>query len=102
MPISTCAASRFVKPFHANDVGYVLKRDQVKEEKDTISLEELIESERAALPPTSEKVTLETFLQWKKKKLQEKKEALAAERAKKKKNMEEGKMSKVRSIVLQS
>ena len=72
-----------------------MKRDQKKEEKEEVSLESLIDTERSALGPNVTKVTLDTFLAWKKRKLQEKKEALAADRAKKKKNLQEGKMSKV-------
>jgi hypothetical protein len=73
----------------------VLKRDLVKEEKEEISIEELVDTERAALGSNVTKVTLESFLVWKAKKIKEKKEALAAERAKKKKSVMEGKMSKV-------
>lgn len=76
--------------------GYVLKRDQKKEEKTEITIEELVDTERAALGSAVTKVTLESFLKWKQRKLQEKKEALAAERAKKKKSVVEGKLSKVR------
>jgi hypothetical protein len=74
----------------------VLKRDQKKEEKQEISIEELVDTERAALGSNLTKVTLDTFTAWKQKKLREKKEALAVEAAKKKKSVMEGKLSKVR------
>lgn len=58
---------------HALPPGFVLKKDQKKEEKeDEISLEELIENERAALGPNVTRITLETFLAWKRRKRQEK------------------------------
>ncbi|XP_053482073.1 zinc finger CCCH domain-containing protein 15 [Ictalurus furcatus] len=59
---------------HALPVGFVLKKDKKMEEKeeDKISLEELIENERAALGANVTRITLETFLAWKKRKRQEK------------------------------
>uniref|UniRef100_A0A3B4BXE0 Zinc finger CCCH domain-containing protein 15 n=1 Tax=Pygocentrus nattereri TaxID=42514 RepID=A0A3B4BXE0_PYGNA len=59
---------------HALPVGFVLKKDKKKEEneEEEISLEELIENERAALGPNVTRITLETFLAWKKRKRQEK------------------------------
>ena len=60
---------------HALPEGYVLK----SEKKET---EELIEKERAMISDTT-KVTLETFLIWKKKKLKEKQEKLKSTAAKK-------------------
>ncbi|OAD54048.1 Zinc finger CCCH domain-containing protein 15 like protein [Eufriesea mexicana] len=60
---------------HALPPGFVLKKDKKKEDKkDEISLEDLIETERANLGPSQTKITLETFLAWKKRKLKEKKE----------------------------
>ncbi|XP_037949567.1 zinc finger CCCH domain-containing protein 15 homolog [Teleopsis dalmanni] len=77
---------------HALPQGYVLKRDKKKEDKPTeISLVDLIEKERAALGPNQTKVTLESFLAWKKRKLQEKKEKLAAEEERKKSDYSKGK-----------
>lgn len=63
---------------HALPPGFVLKRDKKKmdEKKNEISLVDLIERERAALGPNQTKITLETFLAWKKKKIKEKQEAL--------------------------
>ncbi|VDD92632.1 unnamed protein product [Enterobius vermicularis] len=75
---------------HALPVGYILKKDRknLEEQKrlNEISLEELIEKERAALNAKSlTKITLETFVAWKKKKLRERKlKSLDAEKEKKK------------------
>lgn len=51
----------------------MLKRDKKKleEKKNEISLVDLIERERAALGPNQTKITLETFLAWKKKKIKD-------------------------------
>ncbi|XP_026883969.2 zinc finger CCCH domain-containing protein 15 isoform X2 [Electrophorus electricus] len=59
---------------HALPVGFVLKKDKKKEEneEEQISLEELIENERSALGANVTRITLETFLAWKKRKRQEK------------------------------
>ncbi|KAG7466840.1 hypothetical protein MATL_G00146640, partial [Megalops atlanticus] len=59
---------------HALPPGFVLKKDKKKEEKEEeqISLEELIENERSALGPNVTRITLETFLAWKKRKREEK------------------------------
>lgn len=76
---------------HALPPGYVLKRDQKKEDKkDLISLEELIESERAKLSGAQTKVTLESFIAWKKRKIEEKKAALQKEEDKKRKDFNAG------------
>ncbi|XP_077291521.1 zinc finger CCCH domain-containing protein 15 homolog [Arctopsyche grandis] len=63
---------------HALPPGFVLKRDKKKldEKKNEISLVDLIERERAALGPKQTKITLETFIAWKKRKLQEKKDQM--------------------------
>lgn len=81
LQIGHCYASR---SFFSKD------RKQV-EKTETISLEELIENERSALTSTnSTKLTLETFLQWKKKKLMEKKKAKEKEEEKKRLNFKAG------------
>lgn len=60
---------------HALPPGFTLKSDEKKkEEGEKISLEMLIEKERASLGSKVTKVTLETFLEWKARKLNEKKE----------------------------
>ena len=66
-------------------IGFMLKHDRklLEDQKETISLEELIESERAALGSSVTKVTLETFLLWKKCKIEEKKQELIKEEEKK-------------------
>lgn len=57
---------------HALPPGFVLKKDKKKEEKEEeISLEDLIEKERAALGPNVTRITLESFLAWKKRKREE-------------------------------
>merc|ERR1719264_938322 len=69
---------------HALPKDYVLKKDRKRMEKEAqeISIEELIEKERANLDTSKlTKVTLETFVAWKKKKLKEK--ALAEKKKKK-------------------
>lgn len=77
---------------HALPPGYVLKKDKKKEDKTPeISLVDLIERERAALGPNQTKVTLETFLAWKKRKIQEKKDKATAEEEKKKSDYKQGK-----------
>lgn len=58
---------------HALPPGFVLKKDQKKEKKDEISIEELVERERANLGYNLTPVTLGSFLDWKKKKIEEKK-----------------------------
>ncbi|RXG71521.1 Zinc finger CCCH domain-containing protein 15-like protein [Armadillidium vulgare] len=59
-------------------------------EKEDISLEDLIERERAALGSTTTKVTLETFLAWKKKKLKEREEKEKKDTDKKKSDYKSG------------
>jgi hypothetical protein len=63
----------------------MLKRDRklLDDQKETISLEDLIESERAALGSNVTKVTLESFLAWKKRKIEEKKHQLVKDEEKK-------------------
>ncbi|PVD39074.1 hypothetical protein C0Q70_01702 [Pomacea canaliculata] len=78
---------------HALPPGFALKKDLKKEEKeDLISLEELIEKERAALGFNVTKVTLETFLAWKEKKKKEKIAAIQAEQEKKKADYKAGRL----------
>uniref|UniRef100_A0A1A8C478 Zinc finger CCCH domain-containing protein 15 n=1 Tax=Nothobranchius kadleci TaxID=1051664 RepID=A0A1A8C478_NOTKA len=77
---------------HALPPGFVLKKDKKKEEKDEgISLEELIENERAALGANVTRITLETFLAWKKRKRQEKVDRAREEMEKKKADFKAGK-----------
>ncbi|KAJ8688518.1 hypothetical protein QAD02_024313 [Eretmocerus hayati] len=76
---------------HALPPGFVLKKDMRKEEKkDEISLEDLIEKERANLGPNQTKVTLETFLAWKKRKLKEKAQQAIKDEEKKRNDYKAG------------
>ncbi|XP_071451632.1 zinc finger CCCH domain-containing protein 15 homolog [Hetaerina americana] len=69
---------------HALPPGFVLKKDKKKDEKkDEISLEDLIERERSSLGSNLTKVTLETFIAWKKRKIMEKEESARKEEEKK-------------------
>lgn len=62
-----------------------------KEKKEEISLEDLIERERAALASSQyTRITLETFLAWKKRKLKEKKDAAAKDEEKKRSDYKAG------------
>uniref|UniRef100_A0A1L8DD66 Zinc finger CCCH domain-containing protein 15 n=1 Tax=Nyssomyia neivai TaxID=330878 RepID=A0A1L8DD66_9DIPT len=78
---------------HALPPGYVLKRDKkiLDQKKPDISLVDLIESERAALGPKQTKVTLVSFIAWKKRKLEEKKEKIRKEEEKKRNEFKSGK-----------
>jgi len=76
---------------HALPPGFVLKKDKKKDDKKSeISLEDLIEKERAALGPKQTKITLETFLAWKKRKIQEKKDQIAKDEEKKRNDYKAG------------
>lgn len=79
---------------HALPPGFVLKKDQKKDsEEEQISLEDLIERERAALTTQNlTKVTLETFLKWKERKKQEKTDQAREESEKKKANYSAGRL----------
>ena len=62
---------------HALPPGFTLKSEaKKKDEEEVISLEMLVEKERASLGPNVTKVTLESFLAWKARKLVEKKDEL--------------------------
>ncbi|KAJ1347369.1 hypothetical protein KIN20_002405 [Parelaphostrongylus tenuis] len=81
---------------HCLPEGYVLKKDKKRlEEQDKenqISLEELIEKERAELSSKNlTKITLQSFVAWKKRKLREKKQKEAEEEKAKKDKIKAGK-----------
>ena len=79
---------------HALPAGYVLKKDKKKMDENKpseLSLEDLIENERSALGANQTRVTLETFLSWKKRKIQEKKDKMAADEERKKHDYSKGK-----------
>ena len=76
---------------HALPPGFILKRDAVKDEdKEEMTIEELIDIERKKLGSNTTKVTLETFTVWKSKKIKEKKEKLIENTKKKKKDFKQG------------
>lgn len=77
---------------HALPAGFVLKKDKKKEEKieEEISLEDLIETERAALGVNVTRITLETFLAWKKRKRQDKLARIEQDMEKKKADFKAG------------
>ncbi|XP_054456269.1 zinc finger CCCH domain-containing protein 15 [Anoplopoma fimbria] len=89
----SCPSSDVCMYRHALPPGFVLKKDKKKEEKEEekISLEELIENERAALGANVTRITLETFLAWKKRKRQEKIDKALVEMEKKKADFKAGK-----------
>jgi len=77
---------------HALPPGFVLKKDQKKEdEADKVSLEEHIENERNQLSGALTPVNKETFLAWKKRKIAEKKEKLQEDMKLKKEEFKAGK-----------
>merc|ERR1711936_1375955 len=77
---------------HALPPGFVLKKDQKKEdEADKVSLEEHIENERNQLSGTLTPVNKETFLAWKKRKIEEKKQKLQEDMKLKKEEFKAGK-----------
>ncbi|XP_056635317.1 zinc finger CCCH domain-containing protein 15 homolog [Diorhabda carinulata] len=77
---------------HALPPGFVLKKDKKKleDKSNEITLEDLIEKERAALGSKQTKVTLESFLAWKKRKIQEKKDQLQKDEDKKRNEFKAG------------
>jgi len=86
-----CPNGNNCKYRHALPSGYVLKKDRKRlDNVEEISLEDLIERERAALGHDTTRVTLETFLAWKKKKIKEKEQQDKKEQDKKKKKYNKG------------
>jgi len=78
---------------HMLPKDFVLKKDKKRmdKEKAEISIEDLIEKERTQLDTSKlTKVTLETFVAWKKKKLKEKELAEKKDKAKKAKDFKSG------------
>ncbi|CAH8483378.1 unnamed protein product [Schistosoma margrebowiei] len=68
---------------HALPPGFILQRDKKKmeEQKEIISIEDLVERERQALGLNQTRVTLHTFMEWKKRKRLEKIEKRFADKA---------------------
>ncbi|XP_070569623.1 zinc finger CCCH domain-containing protein 15-like [Ptychodera flava] len=78
---------------HALPPGFVLKKNKKKDDvsqEDTITMEELIEEERAKLGSNHPKITLESFLAWKQTKIREKKKKLEADTKKRKEDFKQG------------
>ncbi|GAB6018652.1 hypothetical protein CHUAL_000330 [Chamberlinius hualienensis] len=76
---------------HALPPGFMLNKDKKREDKkDEISIEDLVERERANLGSSLTKVTLESFLKWKKRKLAEKEELTKKDDARKKAEFKAG------------
>jgi len=81
---------------HALPKDFVLKKDKkrMEKEKAEITIEELIEKERTLLDTTKlTKITLETFVAWKKKKLKERESLEKKEKAKKAEDLRSGQTS---------
>ncbi|XP_055331268.1 zinc finger CCCH domain-containing protein 15-like [Paramacrobiotus metropolitanus] len=80
---------------HALPPGFVLKKDKKKmdEQLETISLEDLIEKERAALGGNLTKVTLESFKAWKTKKRKERIEKMEADKKRKENEFQAGRLN---------
>lgn len=79
---------------HVLPHGFILKKDKKNmdelAEEEKISLEELIETERANLTGDLTPVTFESFLLWKQKKIQEKKDKHEKEMTKKREDFKAG------------
>lgn len=79
---------------HVLPQGFILKKDKKNmdelAEEEKISLEELIETERSNLAGDLTPVTFESFLLWKQKKIQEKKEKHEKEMTKKREDFKAG------------
>lgn len=69
----------------------MLKKDRKKDKKEDITIEELVEIERSNLGYNLTKITLESFLEWKKKKIAEKQSASKKESERKKAEFKAGK-----------
>ena len=77
---------------HCLPPGFVLNKDKKKaDKKDDITIEELVEIERAKLDYSLPKITLESFLEWKKKKIRERVEKDQKETDRKKAEYKAGK-----------
>ena len=70
---------------------YFQDRKKAEKNKEQISIEDLVERERASLGHNTTKVTLTTFLAWKKKKLKEKEAAEKKKTDKKRSDFKSGK-----------
>jgi len=79
---------------HALPPGFVLQKDKkaAEDEEDKVTLEEHIENERKQLTGDLTPVTLHSFLAWKKRKIQEKKDKYNEEMSKKKEDFKTGRL----------
>lgn len=79
---------------HALPPGFILQKDKkaAEENEDKITLEEHIENERKQLTGDLTPVTLHTFLAWKKRKVQEKKDKYNEEMNRKKEDFKTGRL----------
>jgi len=79
---------------HALPPGFVLQKDKkaAEDEEDKVTLEEHIENERKLLTGDLTPVTLHSFLAWKKRKIQEKKDKYNEEMSKKKEDFKTGRL----------
>lgn len=80
---------------HAVPPGFVLKKnkknvDEIKSAEETLTIEDLIETERAKLGGNLARITLETFLAWKKAKIREKQDSEQKERDRKRDEFKAG------------
>lgn len=80
---------------HAVPPGFVLKKnkknlDEPKSAEETLTIEDLIETERAKLGGNLARITLETFLAWKKAKIREKQDSEQKERDRKRDEFKAG------------
>jgi len=77
---------------HALPPGFVLNKDRKKhDKKDDITIEELVEIERAKLGFDLNRITFETFIEWKKKKIKERQEKDEKENDRKRAEFKAGK-----------
>ncbi|RWS15702.1 zinc finger CCCH domain-containing protein 15-like protein [Dinothrombium tinctorium] len=78
---------------HALPPGFVLQKDKKKQEKkEEISIEDLVERERAKLGCNLTRITLKSFLAWKTQKINEKKEKSLKEEERKKQEYKAGRL----------
>lgn len=83
---------------HALPPGYMLKKEKKKmeDQKEIISMEELVDKERGALVGRDlNKITIESFLKWKKRKIEEKKSKAKDDAKKRRHEMDTGNLSKL-------
>lgn len=75
---------------HVLPAGFVLKKDMKKDKKEEISIEDLVERERAKLGYNLPRIDLAAFMAWKRRKIEERKVKDKEEMEKKKKDYNAG------------